>query len=80
MNAHCAVFPMLSIDQAATLGRIVLLDEVPGNGETWFVARCFELLRAGRCRGRELRRPGAASERSRRARVPRPPSTAPQRF
>jgi hypothetical protein len=27
------------------LGRFVLLDEVPGNGETWFLARCFELLR-----------------------------------
>lgn len=28
------------------LGRFVLLDEVAGNGETWFLARCFELLRA----------------------------------
>lgn len=28
------------------LGRLVLLDEVPGNGESWFVARCFEQLRA----------------------------------
>lgn len=27
------------------LGRFVLLDEVPGNGETWMLARCFELLR-----------------------------------
>ncbi len=27
------------------LGRFVLLDDVPGNGETWFLARCFELLR-----------------------------------
>lgn len=27
------------------LGRFVLLDEVPGNGETWFLARTFELLR-----------------------------------
>lgn len=27
------------------LGRFVLVDEVPGNGETWFLARCFELLR-----------------------------------
>lgn len=27
------------------LGRFVLLDNVPGNGETWFLARCFELLR-----------------------------------
>jgi hypothetical protein len=28
------------------LGRLVLLDSVPGNGESWFVARTFELLRA----------------------------------
>jgi hypothetical protein len=27
------------------LGRFILLDEVPGNGETWFLARCFEHLR-----------------------------------
>lgn len=27
------------------LGRFVLLDEVPGNGETWFLARAFEQLR-----------------------------------
>lgn len=30
---------------AVELGRFVLLDEVPGNGETWFLARCFELLK-----------------------------------
>jgi hypothetical protein len=28
------------------LGRFVLLDQVPGNGESWFLARTFELLRA----------------------------------
>lgn len=28
------------------LGRFVLLDEVPGNGESWFLARCFRHLRA----------------------------------
>ena len=28
------------------LGRFVLLDEVPGNGETWFLARAFAALRA----------------------------------
>lgn len=28
------------------LGRFVLTDTVRGNGETWFLARCFELLRA----------------------------------
>lgn len=32
--------------QGIELGRLVLLDNVPGNGESWFVARCFELLRA----------------------------------
>jgi hypothetical protein len=26
------------------LGRLVLLDDVPANGETWFLGRCFELL------------------------------------
>ncbi len=45
-NAHNAVFPMLTQREAVTLGRLVLLDEVPGNGESWFVARCFALLRA----------------------------------
>lgn len=27
------------------LGRFVLLDSVPANGETWFLGRCFHLLR-----------------------------------
>jgi hypothetical protein len=44
MNAHRAVFPGLAIGQAVTLGRLVLLDEVPGNGESWFVARCLREL------------------------------------
>ncbi len=38
------VFPMpasLSVE----LGRFVLLDSVPGNGETWFLARVFRELR-----------------------------------
>jgi len=30
---------------AVELGRFVLLDAVPGNGETWFLARCFAGLR-----------------------------------
>lgn len=38
------VFPVPAV-QAVELGRFVLLDEVEGNGETWFLARCFELLR-----------------------------------
>ncbi len=28
------------------LGRFVLVDDVPANGETWFLGRAFELLRA----------------------------------
>lgn len=31
---------------AADLGRLVLLDDVPGNGESWFVSRALRLLRA----------------------------------
>lgn len=31
--------------ESVELGRLVLLDEVEGNGESWFVARCFEALR-----------------------------------
>lgn len=27
------------------LGRLVLLEDVPANGESWFIARCFDLLR-----------------------------------
>lgn len=30
---------------AVELGRLVLLDDVPANGESWFIARAFELLR-----------------------------------
>ena len=34
--------------ERAELGRLVLLDDVPANGESWFVARCFvELRRRG---------------------------------
>jgi hypothetical protein len=32
--------------ESVELGRLVLLDEVPGNGESWFVSRCLRLLRA----------------------------------
>lgn len=31
--------------QGIELGRFVLLDEIPGMGETWFLARAFKLLR-----------------------------------
>lgn len=39
-----SVFPGAA-PESVELGRFVLLDEVPGNGETWFLARAFELLR-----------------------------------
>lgn len=35
----------LPADAGVELGRFVLLDDVPGNGETWFLARAFRLLR-----------------------------------
>jgi hypothetical protein len=38
------VFP--NADESCELGRFVLLDEVPGNGETWFLARAFRYMRA----------------------------------
>ena len=40
-----SVFPGQASD-STELGRLVLLDEVPGNAESWFVARCFKALRA----------------------------------
>jgi hypothetical protein len=40
-----SVFPGEATD-SVELGRFVLLDGVPGNGETWFLARCFAALRA----------------------------------
>lgn len=43
-------FPGIVAREAVELGRFVLLDEVPGNGETWFLARCFAALR-GQVRG-----------------------------
>jgi hypothetical protein len=45
MAAHRAIFPTLAITQAVTLGRFVLRHEVAGNGESWFIARCFDMLR-----------------------------------
>jgi hypothetical protein len=38
------VFPGEALD-SVELGRFVLLDAVPANGETWFKARCRELLK-----------------------------------
>lgn len=46
MNAHRKVFPTLDTDEAVTLGRFVLVDSVPGNGESYFIARCFDQLAA----------------------------------
>lgn len=37
-------FPCPALE-AVELGRFVLLDSVAGNGETWFLGRCFEFLR-----------------------------------
>jgi hypothetical protein len=39
-----SIFPGRATD-SVELGRFVLLDEVPGNGETWMLGRCFRLLR-----------------------------------
>jgi hypothetical protein len=44
------VFPCQALE-AIELGRFVLLDEVPGNGETWFLARCFDGLKRRGIRG-----------------------------
>jgi len=45
-----SVFDGPALD-AVELGRFVLLDSVAGNGETWFLARTFELLRRAHLRG-----------------------------
>lgn len=46
MNAHRKVFPTLDTDEGVTLGRFVLTESALFDSESWFVARCFELLRA----------------------------------
>lgn len=38
--------PELAPAEGIELGRLVLLDEVPANAESWMVARCFKALRA----------------------------------
>jgi hypothetical protein len=45
-----SVFPGPALD-AVELGRFVLLDDVPGNGETWFLARALAALRREGLRG-----------------------------
>ncbi len=45
-NAHLAVFgAAYTQKQCVTLGRFVLVDSVRTNAESWFMARCFEVLR-----------------------------------
>lgn len=41
---HLGVSP----NEGVELGRFVLLDDVPANGETWFLSRAFRLLREGK--------------------------------
>jgi hypothetical protein len=45
------VFPTGCAQDSVELGRFVLSDHVPGNGETWFLARCFSFLRRERLVG-----------------------------
>lgn len=45
-----SVFPGVATD-SVELGRLVLLDQVPFNGETWFIARAFHHLRREGLRG-----------------------------
>jgi len=42
MRAHAGT------DAGLELGRLVLLDDVPANGESWFVSRAFRLLQAAK--------------------------------
>lgn len=52
-NDRCLTNVFCNIDRLAAvdLGRLVLLDEVGANGESYFVARCFEHLKAAGFRG-----------------------------
>jgi hypothetical protein len=52
VNDHTltSVFPG-DARESVELGRFVLLDSVPGNGETWFLARAFAQLRRDGYRG-----------------------------
>lgn len=44
-NASIPLHTGLAPCQGADLGRFVLLDEIPGNGETFFLSRAFRMLR-----------------------------------
>lgn len=52
-NDRCLTNVFRNVDRLAAvdLGRLVLLDEVAANGESYFVARCFEHLKARGFRG-----------------------------
>lgn len=43
---RASVLRPFSMDDGVELGRLVLLDRVLANAESWFVARCFDALRA----------------------------------
>lgn len=45
-----SVFPGRAMD-SVELGRFVLTNDVPANGETWFLGQCFAQLRAAGLRG-----------------------------
>jgi hypothetical protein len=46
-----SAFKGMTPQDGIELGRFVLLDDVPGNGETWFLSRCFSLLTREDVRG-----------------------------
>lgn len=48
---RASVLEMAPGDARVELGRFVLLDSVPANGESWFGARCFDLLRGSGVEG-----------------------------
>jgi len=46
MNAHAGrKYTGMAGNSSVELGRLVLLDDVESNGESWFVSKCFSLLR-----------------------------------
>jgi hypothetical protein len=49
---HAGVFPwLIPYEQSLELSRLVLLDEVPANAESWFAARAFRLAAESGVRG-----------------------------
>jgi hypothetical protein len=45
-----SALPVTAATDGVELGRFVLLDDVPGNGESWFLGQCYRALR-GRVAG-----------------------------